>query len=727
MTRPFQDFAAAQVGRRCAAHAPAAPGRPVASGDDPDSGRTAGWTSLRRPGALRDEEAGEKRGSHELAMSVDAESDLSRLTRAALVELRPEGGDGMWGTGFFVAPGWILTCAHVLAPHLGKDPGTPFLVRGDGLAGGEPRAARLEAWLLDDDPRAPVPPERDLALVRLIDEVSHPSVWLSDRPARLPGQVVVEGHVRSPEGEVRPWREGMTRVGGVGEYGMRVDGFLPFGACGGPAVDPATGEVVALARSRHAATRTSLLVSTTALHHFGALGRRVLAAHDAWHAHRAAHDADTWTALQRKLPGGLVVSGDQWSPGDRGTALALLAALGPPPSPRAVTETLRAVLSEDPRADARTPPRSWRDGHGMLYGQDTTPAVVYLRYLHLVAQYARQTEPEGGAADRLLAWVRERTGEVAHFLRPLVAGASLPDTLRPAGTAGARPFPARGDGRPVVTVELDPVHWARPPRFYWRIGIDHGDGNRVALAEENGGAGVPVADVVRHLAAPLAEAFRRVDLPEQPAPLEVAVPPEHFDMEVHLWRTGDLERPGTQRELGAHRSVVLRALSRRSERTEHLREQRWDALQRADRLTAQRDRPAGTAGGVDRRAATERAEGWEDAGPGVVPVVCRPVGRGEGQRTLREALDAGHAVAVWGTGEHTPPATRAEAANVFARGVAELLGEIRTIRELPDEVRRLRHHGGEGGEAEHWARHTALLWDDPHRPLAPEDTVLEAP
>ncbi|MFH8987933.1 serine protease [Streptomyces sp. NPDC017940] len=533
-------------------------------------------------------------------MSDDAESGLRRLTRDALVQLRPEGGDGMWGSGFFVAPGWILTCAHVLAPHLGQDPATPFRVQGDGLAAGEPRPARLEAWLVDDDPLARVPPDQDLALVRLTAEEPHPSVWLSDRPARLPERFVVAGYRRTAEGgTARACEADARRVTGQGPYGVRVTGVLPSGACGGPAVDPVTGGVVALARARDRRTGTSFLVSTTALHRFGALARRVLAAHDVWHAHRAARDARDWVAVQRKLPGGLVVSGDQWSPRDRSTALALLAALRPPPSARAVTETLRAASGEDLCADAQPPPRSWRDGHGLLYGPDATPAAVYLRYLHLVARYGQQTEPDDEAARRLLAWVRERTGEVSLFLRPLVADASVPDSLRPAGAAGARPFPARGDGRPVVTVELEPVYYARSPRVYWRVGIDHGHGDRVPLDEDNRGEGVPVADVVARLARPLAEAFRRVDLPEQPAPLEVAL----------RRRGAERRRQGARRRRAALPASADAAADRRARRR--------SARPRPDapRRRVRRSRPAGTA--TVLRAAPADRRGHRRAAPGL--------------------------------------------------------------------------------------------------------------
>lgn len=47
----------------------------------------------------------------------DSDSVIDALTRAATVHLSHRQDDSpMWGSGFFVAPGWVLTCAHVLAP-----------------------------------------------------------------------------------------------------------------------------------------------------------------------------------------------------------------------------------------------------------------------------------------------------------------------------------------------------------------------------------------------------------------------------------------------------------------------------------------------------------------------------------------------------------------------------------------------------------------------------------
>ncbi|MDJ1135270.1 trypsin-like peptidase domain-containing protein [Streptomyces iconiensis] len=126
-------------------------------------------------------------------------SRLEVLVGRATVWLGPDercqegpGGHAMWGSGFFVAPGWVLTCAHVLRPagesgprsRLGEDAARPFLVHGEH---GRVRA-RAGYWLMDGEGA----PEQDLVLVRLLEETAHSCVWLTDRCDR-PFRVTAHG------------------------------------------------------------------------------------------------------------------------------------------------------------------------------------------------------------------------------------------------------------------------------------------------------------------------------------------------------------------------------------------------------------------------------------------------------------------------------------------------------------------------------------------------------
>ena len=92
-----------------------------------------------------------------------------------------------WGSGVLIAPGWVLTCAHVLAASDGRRRDTgPDGVFGV-VFGGRVVPARLAYDLSRPDPDAgPAAARADLALVRLLDpETDHPCAWLSDQPATL--------------------------------------------------------------------------------------------------------------------------------------------------------------------------------------------------------------------------------------------------------------------------------------------------------------------------------------------------------------------------------------------------------------------------------------------------------------------------------------------------------------------------------------------------------------
>ncbi|MGW7489941.1 VMAP-C domain-containing protein [Streptomyces sp. NPDC054786] len=93
----------------------------------------------------------------------------------------------LWGSGVLIAPGWVLTCAHVLAASDGRRRGTgPDGVIGVAL-GGRVVPALPTYDLSRPDPHAgPGTARADLALLRLLDpEIDHPCAWLSDQPATL--------------------------------------------------------------------------------------------------------------------------------------------------------------------------------------------------------------------------------------------------------------------------------------------------------------------------------------------------------------------------------------------------------------------------------------------------------------------------------------------------------------------------------------------------------------
>ncbi|MER6844407.1 trypsin-like peptidase domain-containing protein [Streptomyces platensis] len=263
-----------------------------------------------------------------------------------------------WGSGVLIAPGWVLTCAHVLAAGDGRRRDTG----PDGIFGvtfdGRVVPARLAYDLSRPDPAAgPAVARADLALVQLLDpEPDHPCAWLSDQPATLlEDAYIFRGHDASgavpqgggdagtghqgegavpeaggvgdpPDGSPGPEPDGGRGTRGRAEHaapaGPRapappVDPFIAVrfgardarglqfgsdvrvspGASGGPLLDCDRGEVVGIVKGRHQQDHVGLAVPVTALR---GLGPEHLVAGaeglgpDPYHALMSLHDRWHW-------------------------------------------------------------------------------------------------------------------------------------------------------------------------------------------------------------------------------------------------------------------------------------------------------------------------------------------------------------------------------------------------------------------------------------------------
>ncbi|WP_046731188.1 trypsin-like peptidase domain-containing protein [Streptomyces humi] len=188
---------------------------------------------------------------------------LRELVTAATVRIhrtRPghspqEPGDFL-GSGFFVAPNWVLTCAHVIDGGAGGEvavicrPGgreEPYAVPGEV-------AATLPEHV--DGPGQGAWPAPDLALVRLREPVDHECLYLSERPAPhySEGRVFYAGWTLF-RGRPQPQDGFLAVPGGVGGWSGGVqlrlgEHGLPPGLSGGPVIDPVRGEVVGVLSSR---------------------------------------------------------------------------------------------------------------------------------------------------------------------------------------------------------------------------------------------------------------------------------------------------------------------------------------------------------------------------------------------------------------------------------------------------------------------------------------------
>ncbi|MFJ9564136.1 trypsin-like peptidase domain-containing protein [Streptomyces fuscichromogenes] len=192
-------------------------------------------------------------------------SALRELVMAATVRIHipgagyaPEESGEFLGSGFFIAPNWVLTCAHVV--HGGEGDGGEVTVICRAGPFGEPYAVPGEvAATLPERAERSVQgdwPDPDLALVRLREPVEHECLYVSERssPQYAEGQVFYAGWA-SVRGRPQPLDGFLAVHGTVGDRsaGARLSlggNVLPFGVSGGPVIDPVRGEVVGVLKPR---------------------------------------------------------------------------------------------------------------------------------------------------------------------------------------------------------------------------------------------------------------------------------------------------------------------------------------------------------------------------------------------------------------------------------------------------------------------------------------------
>lgn len=659
-------------------------------------------------------------------------SELEDLTRGATVRLGPDdSSDQLWGSGFFVAPGWVLTCAHVLLLGEEGERTGPLRVRGEH---GSARA-RPAYWL-----GSRTDPEQDLVLLRLLEEVSHTCVRLSDRYDRSHDVTALGWRVRA--GGAEKWSGRCLANGTDGDYGVTLgpETKIPHGASGGPVLDRVHGTVAGVVKSRHRGDNGGLAISVTALRGFGAavpldgedtLGpdpyHALIRAHDHWH-HRQREARTTrrtcWVAVQEKL---LQAGEREWSPSRSAVACALLADLPLPDGTGTLVELVKAVLDVEPHWRGAPPPRDWRDCHGWLYDRGERADLAFLHYLLLVARRCAEGPAEPVAA--LEDWLRDQLEELPDPERGLLKG-RLRAVDAPLGPAveGAEPCVARrvpapplaapDPNGPVVAVELEPDAFRPGDRFHWRIWAWPGGAGTVRpWAEGDNAEGVSLAALQDELSAPLDEVFGRLDSEGCPARLELALPMEHFDVNVDLWRSARAVRSyrphPAERPFGVHRQVVLRALRRTGEPPAEAWRSRWLAL---------------AAGGLEALPLHSPAYAGDDyltaASEAAVPVLCRTAA--ESLDSLRELIGAGYGLALWSRGAQHTYGCGKHCLELHEH-IAKLLRRTGRAAVLPEELRRLREKISEYDAAAEWAGSLALLYDDPDRPIPLCDDPVSSP
>ncbi|MEX2983613.1 trypsin-like peptidase domain-containing protein [Streptomyces sp. C36] len=707
-------------------------------------------------------------------------SALEGTARRAVVRIAERDGGydrsgaRFWGSGFFIAPGWVLTCAHVVGNGGGD------VLRGRSVVDVTDWRDRTTAGRValalpcpDDADRPPRPwPLPDLALVEVDAADDTECLWLSDRSTIVPADISVHGWSRDT-GELAP-RHGLgTASGGEGGSAMLLRGEIPVAGCsGGPVVDTGRGAVIGVGKGRGKGD-AGLAVPITALRRVAddRPGRdrlhAIIRAHDRHHydRYRALGTGGSWPGLQQRLrEAALRAPVGGFTPRLRTHLFARLAELTPPRTPgevmQLVGDTKRRMIQDPYHPGVEHDPRTWREGVGLLYDlrdgagrakepdgeRDLELEAVLLYSARVAAAVSRLGHDRDmphlrdlsgwltGEAEPLSYVIREEIRQILHGGSP---APEAPRAAAPPGTVelrkperrdvepgpGGPPTRRRGD----VIVEIDPLLYG--DRYPWRVKLLLEDGMVTPLHADD--EGVPRALLRERLREPVAAALDQGDVGEHLAELHVVLPRELFDEPLDDWR---LAPPGAEDDgfdprtmpLGLRRVVILKDRRRRDQPATPEWKKRFKraSLGPMTAVPLRREAPAHGHDGPRREGGHVAYARLSEAPGTAVPVYCGEVGRGAGATAMDAALAAGHGVVIWrrcATG-HTDCAE-------FHERAARLVCEAGNAEGLHRRVRNLRIRCGDPDFPDPdalWARSIALLFDDPDRPPGP-DTPLHAP
>jgi hypothetical protein len=594
---------------------------------------------------------------------------------------------------------------------------------GDRLLGG------VVEW---SEPAAPASggswPAPDLALIRLLDPVDHPCVWITERTAKsyTTNQVAFFGWVPMDGEHVaysgRCTISGQLAAGSGGILRLGNEDEMPHGLSGGPVVDLVRGEVIGVVKARRKGHDGGLAVGIQQLRRLpdlpgpdGDLYDRVMSAHDLYHAdqHQSVHGGEfTWTDAHSEIG---AAAGRALTPGQRTRLLGMLAQLPPPAGARGVQDIVTEVRGA-PVHGLPVAPRAWRDGLGLLYDlrRGTAELESVLRYAVQAATAAR-TAPVDEVVERELArWAQETAAADDRLTRLFRATLLSERTARlraralgaPAGPVGA----AAPRIRTEALLEIIPRGW-EPGRYDWRVCVVPPGGETECVAEDF--HGTAFADLPERLAEPLAEAFRRCDEPGWTATLQLAVPGALMAFAADAWRLA----PGGG-ALGAARPIVVRRTDPPADEDPAVAEERhsrWRALHRSPPAPVVLDCEDSVLCPVPEEADLRLRP------PETLPVLCRS--GLDAPEVLHTLVRSGYAVALW---RRDPVDAEALCAD-FHRGAVRTVRAARTAGALPGHLVTLRAKVAAGVPEAYWSHGLTLLYDDPTRPLPGTDELLETP
>jgi vWA-MoxR associated protein C-terminal domain/Trypsin-like peptidase domain/vWA-MoxR associated protein middle region 0 len=598
---------------------------------------------------------------------------LRELLRDCLVQIDEADGTPA-GSGFFVAPGYVVSCAHVVRrPASTRVTGTwhtrPWLGRVAATSEAPP-SADTEIW-----------PEPDLVVIRLDDEeLRHPCVRLASRPPEDTTTMFAIGR-RAAFGVPRDFPSAELHYVGQYEYLMRLTGdrFWP-GMSGGPVVNLSTGLVCGVLKTADS-DRDGYAVPVPLLGSLPGPGvaRDLLRAHDRYHGANAA-----WTGAQGTLDPPIA---PLLTPASEAELLDLLAQL-PDAEPARLAELYRDCAGPEPHP-LPGELRDWRDvalgltEHLHTRGQ-LHPVVV------LAETLASRHAP---VSSRLRDWATAESSRQGtwELLRSRRAG---PPAARAAG------------GLTSAIVQLEPSAMAPDPpdRYVFTLWQCHGDTDLVQVARQDEPLGIDeiAAALTGKLPAVLGQ------LPGQPI-VECILPAELFDLlPVHEWQV--FAHPYAR--LGLRYPVVIRDYDRC-----HDEESRNHARLRWDWLSAQQGVTLHWLDCVSHPAADHVYRLFEETHERAALGVPGPSGGKDGP--VSTAIYAGVVVALWRRESCSGHDGPGPCDGMMFRHSADNLFSTTPIYDLPAMFRSAR-----AGQSSALSD-ASLLWDNPHRGPHPRPLAVQ--
>lgn len=614
---------------------------------------------------------------------------IARILRDEVLVLI-EGGE-LVGSGFFAAPGFVITCAHVTGANRGRQVKVSW--KGGSATGivryaSAPPTAGARVW-----------PYPDLAVIEVETTASgYRCAWMEQSYPSFGTKLVVLGHSTTYTGTPEITPALVTYEGLPGLQQEKVlqlgGGELPAGMSGGPVLNLATGAVCGIAKSQRKPNSAmgGLAISLKAVRSVDPqLYRQLWRAHDRHHGD--GRDSSDWL-FNTDLLKPVGVAG--LTRAEERQLLRLLTELPEHGDHRAAWNIAAGILAGEPDA----PLLDYRDvvdDLSELYQHETGCLPHPVTY---AVDIARQTT--GRLAEQLKLWaaaVAGRLGLTSLVIERLLADPGVPRTLS-------------------VMAELEP---ASPDQNLVRLNIwrylDSGQTISVRLDQPP----VPAAQAWQELKVALLAELEAAGGARQPVTVEIFVQSHLMDEDVAGWQIWPEQRWA---ELGRRYPVVMRDLDRRHDpRVLGSWCSRWESLE--VRAVGEALLPVDCA---KREHAEHEGRIEGDPGLGAIALAVSPF-RSATRSALEVALPAGVPVLVWPRRqchECLEPGGPACPAAAFAQSLADELRQTR-LADLPERIRLLRNDAAVSKDGTHCGRDLVLVWDNPHRqPPRTRRTVIGA-